>query len=89
MKSHCDGFWRGGSHAWRRGLRDVIRRGSDRLKAAETDEERSEAQRTLERLKEQEADANRNGRPWLFSRATRIMACGFGVLESNECPLVR
>lgn len=62
----CDGFREGGEYAWWQGLRDAIRFATDRLKTARSEEERTEAQAELERLKAQQAHARRNGGRRLF-----------------------
>jgi hypothetical protein len=60
------GFRSGGRIALWLGQFAAIRAATERLRSATTEEERREAQAALERLKEQQADAEQNGDRWLF-----------------------
>ena len=61
-----DQFWEGGECAWWRGLREAIKTATERLQSAATEEEKSEVQSKLDRLSQQQADAEVNGHKWIF-----------------------
>ena len=60
-----DSFWIWVRLAWHRGLKQAVNAAAEKLEVAETDDERAGAQRRLEELQRQQADANRNGGSWL------------------------
>ena len=59
-------FREGGGFAWWLGLRAAILSAKARLAKATCDEERREAQAELDRLHEQQTDAEKNRDRWLF-----------------------